>query len=358
MVKKTLGWAAYLAFLFVFFEITFRVLFNIPQFIYMLPFDDAFEVKWYYWWVDRYKNQGVDIYFSFDDFDEEKGWITKPNLTDHPSDVDDVSFTTNSNRLRMLYDVPFENEDGQPRILVLGDSFTFGENVNDDEVYTHLLDEKLPDYTVINGGIHGYGHDQILLHYQDDGVKYNPDIVILGFISNDVARNVIGFRDFAKPKFELEDGELVLTNVPVPKPSEVIQQSYYRSRTVDVGRIFYDIYRERTGRIKADQIAITSAILDEMVETTLEMGATPMFVFMPWGDELTAETEPLTEWEGFLLDYCETQPELHCMTLRPDFAEGLAEGIEYEYFHWKAAGNQTAADGIYDYLIENELVPK
>ncbi len=355
MIKKTLGWAAYLAFLFIFFEVAFRILFTIPQFIYMLPFDDAFEVKWYYWWVDRHKTAGVDIYFSHDDYDETKGWVMKPNLTKYPSDVDDITISSNSKGLRMTYDVPYEKAEGEERILILGDSFTFGENVNDDEVYTYLLDEKLPNQTVINFGVHGYGHDQMLLFLQEEGIKYEPDIVILGFLSTDVPRNVLTFRDFSKPMFELEDGELVLTNVPVPKPNEVLEQSVYRIRTADVGRIFYDIYRQRSGRLKAEEEEITSAILDAMIKETLAIGATPVFVYMPWGEELT-EDKSYVEWEQFMFDYCEGQSELYCTTLRPAFADELASGAEFAIGHWKLPGNIVAADEIYDYLIEEELV--
>ena len=98
------------------------------------------------------------------------------------------------------------------------------------------------------------------------------------------------------------------------------------------------------------------AELDEIIETTLEIGAVPVFVYMPWGEELTADASSLVEWEAFMLDYCKTQAELHCLTLRPDFAAGIADGIEYAHFHWKVPGNVTAAEGIYSYLIENKLV--
>ncbi|MEM9776326.1 MAG: hypothetical protein AAF902_17250 [Chloroflexota bacterium] len=349
------GMLAYLLFLAVFFEVAFRIFFNIPVFIYMLPFDDAFEVKWYYWWLERHKNAGVEIYFSYDDYHETLGWVSKPNLEAHSSDIDDTSLSTNSNRLRMTYDVPYENTAGNQRILVLGDSFTFGENVNDDENYPYLLDQQLPDTTVINSGVHGYGHDQMLIYFQEEGVKYEPDIVMVGFLSTDVSRNVLKFRDFAKPKFELKDDELVLTNVPVPSPNEVLADSYWRSRTVDVGRIFYDIFRQRTGRLKAEQVEITTAILDEIVATTQEIGAVPMLVYMPWGEEITEDLAPV-EWEAFMLDYCQQNPEVHCTTLRPEFADGLAEGTTYHEGHWKLPGHQVVADGTFDFLVESELV--
>ncbi|MEM8859813.1 MAG: hypothetical protein AAGD96_15910 [Chloroflexota bacterium] len=355
LLKRIGGTVGYLLFLLVFFEIAFRIFFNIPIFIYMLPFDDAFEVKWYYWWLERHKNAGVEIYFSYDDYDETLGWVSKPNLEAHSSDIDQTMLSTNSNRLRMTYDVPYENTAGNQRILVLGDSFTFGENVNDDENYPYLLDQALPDTTVINAGVHGYGHDQMLIYFQEDGVKYSPDIVMVGFLSTDVSRNVLKFRDFAKPKFELNDGELELTNVPVPKPNEVLADSYWRSRTMDVGQIFYDIFRQRTGRLKAEEAEITTAILDEIVATTQEIGAIPVLVYMPWGEEITEDLD-LVEWEAFMLSYCEQNPEVHCTTLRPEFADGLAAGTTFHEGHWKPPGHQVVADGVFDFLVKSELV--
>ena len=353
--RKLVGIVGYILFLIIFFEIAFRIFFNIPVFVYMLPFDDAFEVKWYYWWLERHKNAGVDIYFSFDDYHEQLGWVAKPNLERHPNDGDDTTLSTNSTRLRMTYDVPYENTAGDQRILILGDSFTFGENVNDDENYPYLLDQHLADSTVINAGVHGYGHDQMLIYFQEEGVKYSPDIVIVGFLSTDVSRNVLKFRDFAKPKFELDEGELVLTNTPVPQPHEVLADSYYRSRTMDVGRIFYDIFRQRTGRLQAQEAEITAAILDEIVATTQEIGATPVLVYMPWGEEISEDLE-LVEWEAFMLDYCEQNPEVYCTTLRPEFADGLASGATFHEGHWKLLGHQTVADGVYNFLVENKLV--
>ncbi len=50
----------------------------------------------------------------------------------------------------------------------------------------------------------------------EEGIKYTPDIVVLGFIQPDMSRNMLNFRDFAKPKFKLRNKELKLTASPVP----------------------------------------------------------------------------------------------------------------------------------------------
>src|SRR5262245_47270071 len=104
------------------------------------------------------------------------------------------------------------------RIVVLGDSFTFGEEVSDTETYPHLLQELLPTVEVINLGVHGYGHDQMLVLFREEGSKYEPSLVVLGFVASDMERNLMGFRDYAKPRFVVTGGELRLVGTPVPHP--------------------------------------------------------------------------------------------------------------------------------------------
>ena len=63
---------------------------------------------------------------------------------------------------------------GRHRIVTLGDSYTFGDEVSDDETYSHYLERCLPDTEVMNFGLSGYGHDQMLLYLEQEGVKYHP----------------------------------------------------------------------------------------------------------------------------------------------------------------------------------------
>ena len=113
---------------------------------------------------------------------------------------------------------------------MLGDSFTFGEDVGDDETYSHHLEQLLPGTEVINLGVHGYGHDQMLIYLREEGVRYRPDVVILGFLTGDMERNVLSFRDYAKPRFVLDGGKLALRNSPVPPPAEMAAAEKWRSK--------------------------------------------------------------------------------------------------------------------------------
>ena len=80
-------------------------------------------------------------------------------------------------------------EKEKPRILVEGDSFTFGFGVNDEETFPYKLGEFLPNFEVVNAGFAGgFGSDSYYVHLVNDGVKLKPDIVIFSiFVFNDIS---------------------------------------------------------------------------------------------------------------------------------------------------------------------------
>ena len=74
---------------------------------------------------------------------------------------------------------------------------------------------------MINAGVSGYSTDQELLWYKNEGIKYETDLVILVIAGNDVGDNDRQLVNtiYYKPKFVIEEGQLVLTGYPVPKTS-------------------------------------------------------------------------------------------------------------------------------------------
>jgi hypothetical protein len=78
------------------------------------------------------------------------------------------------------------------RILVLGDSVTFGHGAPFDTTYPYLLEQRLkswrPDvnWEVWNLGVPGYNTSQELAYLHDVGPRYQPDLVVVGFFPNDV----------------------------------------------------------------------------------------------------------------------------------------------------------------------------
>jgi len=88
---------------------------------------------------------------------------------------------------------------GAYRILVLGDSFVFGQGVDAESTFPHLLESELtlrvPEvaWQVINAGVPGYGTDQQVAFLEELGWSLEPDLVIVAlFAGNDVYDNSIG----------------------------------------------------------------------------------------------------------------------------------------------------------------------
>jgi hypothetical protein len=89
------------------------------------------------------------------------------------------------------YEHPEEKPPGIIRILGIGDSYTFGMRVNFEDIYLTRLERMLNDqyptrhYEVINMGVPGYNtlSERDLLEKQ--GLLYQPDLVIIGYVLND-----------------------------------------------------------------------------------------------------------------------------------------------------------------------------
>jgi len=129
-------------------------------------------------------------------------------------------------------DYPYERTPGKKRILVLGDSFVWGFGVEQDQTFTEQLEGLLPNVEVINAGVSGYSTDQELLWFKSEGVKYDPDLVILVVSGIDDSLNHLElvYVVYYKPRFTFgENGHLELQNVPVPQAS-ASERSLYTVR--------------------------------------------------------------------------------------------------------------------------------
>jgi lysophospholipase L1-like esterase len=84
----------------------------------------------------------------------------------------------------------FENPEARYRVLVMGDSQTFGYTVPEDAQFTRLLEDRLAaDWLgaeVINISYPGWSIDQQLVALRREGIRYRPDKVILHFSINDL----------------------------------------------------------------------------------------------------------------------------------------------------------------------------
>ena len=147
-------------------------------------------------------------------YDSYLGWVPNEggyridNITCH---IRDHNTRSNGNEQSNLHGQPY-------RLLAVGDSFTYGEKVNDTETWPAYL-ESLLGLEVINGGVDNYGLDQTVLRAEQLVAIYKPNILLISFIPNDIKRCSQSLRIHPKPYFILQDNALVLRNEPVPLPS-------------------------------------------------------------------------------------------------------------------------------------------
>lgn len=106
-----------------------------------------------------------------------------------------VEYRINSDRLNQLVDYPIEKKKNVYRIVTLGDSFTFGTNVNTEENYPSQLQKVLDSdcrskikYEVLNLGDEGYDIQYSAERMKIRGLKYNPDLVVWFLINADFDR--------------------------------------------------------------------------------------------------------------------------------------------------------------------------
>lgn len=345
--------AFYLAFLALLFEGGSRLLLSMPPVRARVegPDDATFRLRW-----ARRKSGDHPIYYVFDEHDPVRGWRSKPNVRDLAVHGDEI-LNTNSRGARGRHEHPQPKPEGVVRILVFGDSFTFGDEVSDDETYCAYLEEMLPGVEVVNLGVHGYGHDQMLLYLKEVGAQYEPDVVLLGFLYDDMERNVLRFRDFAKPRYELRDGALVLTGTPVPTPEEALAREPWRSRFFDVLTMLDQRRRARSGQAKEETERLTTAILDEFHRTVVGFGARTAFAYLPVWGELTRTEGARTARETFFFQYCRNRG-IQSMYLQPFFLERAREGVKFKaHGHWGPLEHRTAAEGMKAYLLEKSLIP-
>ena len=156
------------------------------------------------------------------------GWRNIPKASGWESCYGEcaVQVTINSLGLRDV-ETSYEKPAGTKRVLLLGDSMTAGMQVPLEDTFgkqaqARLNDSSTSEWQILNAAVNGYGTDNELIYYRLEGVKFKPDIVIVGmYLANDIYNNSRTLElgtggQGHKPFFELtESGELTLQNFPV-----------------------------------------------------------------------------------------------------------------------------------------------
>ncbi|AGW14218.1 SGNH/GDSL hydrolase family protein [Megalodesulfovibrio gigas] len=177
------------------------------------------------------KTLGLAVPPQLTRLDPELGWSLRPGAVATSKRTGDIiRYAINSKGLRDD-ETPYEKPAGTTRIVLLGDSRTFGFGVPIEKHYSMLMEGYLDQVECINLGVDGYGVDQELLSLRKEGFRYQPDIVMALVSHFGDERHLHDSRwGMGKPMFVLdENSNLVLTNSPVSNNAAW----YVHARTLD-----------------------------------------------------------------------------------------------------------------------------
>lgn len=318
------------------------------------------------WWEINYNEYGNLL-----KYDRILGWSGIPNET--------AEFITENSKTLLQHnefgfrDVSHRGDQKKPAIVFLGDSFAWGYELNWDEMFVNMLRKKLPNYEIFNLSLRGYGTDQELIAFKRWQYQGPVKFVIVMFNVTDFVDNsrFIRYGRF-KPKFEVRDGTLFLTHVPVieikrwqtekdlarPQPSlqdrlkGLIRQSHFINEICFRVSHLKQFKKQKPNwdfsQIEKKEDNLTSQILQGLNQDVTSRGAQLVVMAIPAKEQFLAK--------GEYVPY-QSRVEKICRALNVtyvDLAPVLKRSVSRPYFrygaHWNKHGNVIIANTIYDYL--------
>jgi hypothetical protein len=255
------------------------------------------------------------------------GWSKIPNATGrHYAAEYDIVETINSRGIRGP-EYSYAKDPNKVRIMILGDSFAEGYVVEFNDQFSEVLKTSVNsrghhDCEVINTGTGGWSTDQEFLFFLHEGLKYGPDITILMFCSNDVWYNA---RDHywrgSKPLFILKNGQLELTNVPVPRVQSLnpikflgnwleedvslyALASHVKSVIEGSARVpnrlpgDWQVFANHPERSIVEGWNVTEQLLIKLSEETSKIRSKLLVVYIPWRAAIYRD-----EWQDIIKEY-------------------------------------------------------
>lgn len=300
------------------------------------------------------------------------------------------------------------------RILMLGDSTTFGLGVNESETIPAVLDSELKNnsplqrYEVINAGVPGYGTAQEWLLYKRWVHDLDPDLVILMFlIANDIEDNMCFDHSGSGPCFTIDQNELVLKDKKIlanASASAPVQNAWavndlhtyvffrYHIRNLVAGnpaviRLLTRIGLQfKTGSLPptlhswyhttfaTEGWQLTQALLDALLSDTQKDGIPLVLVILPERPQTTENYAILTSLlygdtpeftffhadprrpQRILLRWAEKRGVPALDTLGPLKQAASSNSIHLADGHFNALGNQVIALDMKNFLLESGLL--
>jgi hypothetical protein len=295
-------------------------------------------------------------------YDADLGWSHRPLLQLPALYGPGARFTTNAQGFRSTEAYAARAARGQYRVVCLGDSFTMGFGVSDEETYPARMQAQCPSLQAVNMGQGGYGLDQDYLWYKRDGAPLQPDLLVFALIAQDFYRmNEDDFIGYPKPVLRVRDGRLAVDNVPVP------QRFGQRTTRRRVQAFFEGLGVVRTmrwlarrgpapketfdGEVRPESLAAAALALDDLAASTRGHQGQLALVYLPTRDRLAKEPTPEAAW---MEDYAR-RANVPFVNLVPEFARlppwEIAALFRPDH-HYTTRGNRFVAEALLRRLRE------
>lgn len=250
------------------------------------------------------------------------------------------------------------------RILVVGDSFTEGVQVGEDNLFTALLERSNPQFEVLNAGVGGYGTVQQYLYLESAGLRHNPDLVLLMVFENDLTDNCLpAYPGFGPRPYATRNGqtveivrdpdprEFLKYALPVPFANALNQHSYlfyflntnvYQKLRATHMRALQKADLKRTDECGRDDVMI--GMIKKMLQLLGSKGARLAVVLIPTREQAERGEAPSLQP---IIDFCQREG-IACLPLLGPLTRAMNEAQPYfpQDIHWTSAGHRLAANEI------------
>jgi len=242
------------------------------------------------------------------------------------------------------------------RMLVLGDSYGWGFGVNNNEIFTELLEARHPDWEIINASVSGYGTVQQYLYLAQRGILLKPDMVLLLFNDNDF-QDSVGITEYwyNKPIVTKTDEGYAITGLPVA-PQTLHQQldvfflgNFYIARglysTLEIPvNLLVDLFSSEPPHGEIDSLEATGFVLGKMMALDQSQQIQTVIVETPLSDiKHTAIAAQCVKYA------------VPCLHLKDTFRVGKKIQWHFEHDrHWNQTGHRMAADAVDDFLAKQQ----
>jgi lysophospholipase L1-like esterase len=224
--------------------------------------------------------------------DDKLGWKLIANRSARISVLGefDVTYEIDANGFKKI-----NNSKEKPdfRIYFFGDSFTFGERVNNEDTFTNIIKEKYlkKEINVYNAGVSGYGIVQMFQRFLllKDQIK-SGDLVIFTPIAIDIERNL---KDFFLPYRQKFTNIMMLENFPFFDKgvitSRKMENNFYNKLKLSAIGARYTgfIFRSIRNRFIPDTTKESQEMIKIIERETKLKGGRFVLFFLPVPEECT-----------------------------------------------------------------------